>query len=526
MRMKRELPPLLLRADADAAQGTGHVMRCLALAHGWRTLGGSVRFITVRPDPSLCQRIRLSGAILIEIPEAWPKARDLSVMSALLEQLRWQGAPAPWVVLDGYHFDSGYHKTLRAAECNLLVIDDYSHLPRYDADLLLNQGVHAPLLSYDQVSGAWLLLGTRYVLLRPEFKLWSDFARQIAPVATKILLTLGGGDAGNATAKVIRALQRITDIPIEVRVLAGALNPHVNELSRMVGQSPNIELLTDVADPSASMAWADLAVAAGGTTAWELAYMQLPALLLVLADNQVPGVQDIDGFGAARALGWVKELSVAQLEAALRDLIHDSQSRTRMAARGRTLVDGLGVARVIDTMEVRSGFDPRDGFWFRPARTDDRLLAWQWAIDPAARKSSLHPELISWDRFEVWWNNNLSSPDCRIWIMQIGDLPVGQIRYERVDDETADVTLVIAPGLRGMQLGTRLLQATADLAGRELAVGWIRGVILNENEAARRSFLNAGFEAAGQTSLDGRACWQFRRLLCASSAGEFHVSIH
>ena len=51
-------------------------------------------------------------------------------------------------VLDGYHFDKAYQSLLRSAACRLMVIDDTAHLPRYDADIILNQGLDAQRLTY------------------------------------------------------------------------------------------------------------------------------------------------------------------------------------------------------------------------------------------------------------------------------------------------------------------------------------------------------------------------------------------
>lgn len=526
MQSNRERPPLLVRADADATQGTGHVMRCLALAHEWRSGGGSIGFVTARPAPQLSRRIQMSGAIVSEIAEAHPNVSDLDATIRILEQVQQRVKSPPWVVLDGYHFDHGYQNRLRRAGCQLLVIDDDAHLPRYDADIVINHGIRAPRLDYRANDDAWLLLGTRYALLRKEFVERRDFKRDVGRKAKNILVTLGGGDAGNVTDKVVGALQQLGDLDLEIQVLVGALNPHLAELRRISRASHNIRLQSGVTDLAPLMAWADVAVAAGGTTAWELAFMQVPSVLLAIAENQAPVAEGIDEFGAASSLGRAHRISAGEIAGALRELIGDPERRRRMALRGRILVDGMGVQRIVAAMEEREPFFSGDDFWLRQAGEDDRLLLWQWANDPGVRRNSFSMQAISWEDHESWCEKKLSSPDCRIWIMQIGALPVGQVRYDRIVADTAEVSLSIAPGFRGKQLGTRLLEASAPRAARELKVGWLQGVVRIDNVASRRAFLKAGFEGSKHHRANGDHCWVFRRPAHVSSRREDHVAVH
>jgi UDP-2,4-diacetamido-2,4,6-trideoxy-beta-L-altropyranose hydrolase len=529
MRANRELPPLLLRADASASQGAGHVMRCLALGAAWRERGGRVGFVTCRPSPALCQRIKLTGDFPIDIDNPHPALEDCERTVAALESLAQQSATPPWLVLDGYHFDHAYQSALRGAGCRLLVLDDNAHLPRYDADIVLNHGIHAPRLEYSACSDAWLLLGTRYAVLRAEFESWRALVRSQPESARKILVTLGGGDYDNVTVKVIQALRCFGHTEIEAQVIVGPLHPRIDELRRLVAAHSNIHLQTDVTDMAPLMAWADVAIAAGGTTAWELAFMQTPALLLVLAENQAAVAAGIDEFGAARSLGWARALSSAALADGLRELLRDDGLRAHMARRGRMMVDGLGVARVLDAMAERQQFVGGDGAWLRPATSADSLLLWQWANDPPTRRDSFNSAKISWREHEDWLRDKLASTASRMWIMQIGNLPVGQIRYDRIEScegRSAEVSFTIAAGFRGIGLGTRLLEMTAELAARELGVRWIKGISFIGNQASRRAFLRAGFEAVEQCIVGARECAVFRRAAGASSRSEYLVPLH
>ena len=199
-------------------------------------------------------------------------------------------------MLDGYHFDPAYQKAIREAGYRLLVVDDTAHLPAYHADVLLNQNIYAPQLTYSYDPHTVLLLGPMYALLRPEFLVWKEWERHIPDTARHILVTLGGGDSDNVTLKVIQALHDIRLPDLEIRVIVGPANPHRDSLVAAIEHGPHsVELLFDVTDMPGLMAWADIAVSAAGSTCWELLFMGLPSLVGVLADNQVPIAEDCHG---------------------------------------------------------------------------------------------------------------------------------------------------------------------------------------------------------------------------------------
>jgi UDP-2,4-diacetamido-2,4,6-trideoxy-beta-L-altropyranose hydrolase len=350
MRSSHELPPLLVRADADAFRGTGHVMRCLALAQAWQAQGGSTLFISRCDSSALCRRIEASGAGLVPL-----KARDSvdADLQTTLAQIReWEGA---LIVLDGYHFDSQYQRALRVPGHLLMAIDDTAHLADYHADILLNQNLGASRLSYRRIAETTLLLGPSYALLRPEFQNWRCRSGGDPDSVQKILVTLGGSDPDNFTQRVMAAIERLKTPGIKVRVVAGPANPHLTALTKAAYDSrAGIEVLTGVSDMAALMAWADLAVSGGGTTCWELACMGLPTLVIVLAANQKQIAKELAAAGIAENLGWHGDITVERLAAALDALIDAPARRRSMSQKGRSLVDGRGGERVVQTLLSRA----------------------------------------------------------------------------------------------------------------------------------------------------------------------------
>ncbi|MCH8109711.1 MAG: UDP-2,4-diacetamido-2,4,6-trideoxy-beta-L-altropyranose hydrolase, partial [Chloroflexi bacterium] len=172
-------------------------------------------------------------------------------------------------------------------------------------------------------------------------------------VARKILVTLGGSDPCNQTTKVLRALLSL-DIPdLQAKVVVGSSNPRLDELreaAESAGSSIAISIITDAPDMASLMAWADVAVTGAGSTCWELAFMGLPALLIVLADNQTGIAEGLEEAGTAVNLGWHYELNESDISRQLALLLRDSSRRSDMSEKGRRIVDGQGCHRVSSTL--------------------------------------------------------------------------------------------------------------------------------------------------------------------------------
>jgi len=344
---------LLIRVDAGAQIGTGHVMRSLALAQAWQDAGGCATFVMAAGALALKARLKSEGMKVVQVSVKPGSIDDAKETAVLARQMK-----VSWVVVDGYHFAASYQREFKDAGFHLLVIDDHGHAGHYYADIVLDQNFRNHTGIYDNVEPyTRVLLGTKYALLRREFLKWQVWSREIPQIASKVLVTLGGGDPHNVTLKVIQALQQLEIPDLEARILIGALNPHMETLCRAVHHSHcSLQLLSGITDMPGQMTWADAGISSGGATCWELLFMGLPSLILILADNQRPIAEQLGTVGVAVNLGLYESCSPAEVAHSLTELALARDMRAAMARRSRELVDAEGAARVV--RELLSNREP------------------------------------------------------------------------------------------------------------------------------------------------------------------------
>jgi len=344
---------LFIRADASIAIGTGHVMRMIALGQAWQAQGGEVHFLCAEITPALEQRLASEGFHLSRVHATLGSQEDLSETMRLISETLQADSQNARVVLDGYHFGSDYQLGIKAAGFKLLVVDDYGHADFYHADWVLNQNISAREELYDKRSpDTKLLLGPKFAMLRKEFLAYKGWQRKIAPVAKKILVTLGGSDPDNVTLKVIQAM---IDLDLHAKVVIGGSNPHLREIENFIQSQNNstalIEVIVNATNMPELMAWADVAVAAAGSTCWELAFMGLPSMFVILAENQVEIAMQLDAEGFGICLGNGVGLKNEKLAQAISTHARNENFLQTVSELARKMVDGLGAQRIVSQMQ-------------------------------------------------------------------------------------------------------------------------------------------------------------------------------
>ncbi len=484
---------ILFRVDANSAIGCGHLMRCLALAQACSDKQLKTIFALSSSSREASENKALHGFNICFVT-AYPGSLQDSRETI---QLAVQNN-ASWIVIDGYHFDETYHQKVKESGIRILCIDDCSQMAFYYADIILNQNFHADEGQYQNRSPhTQLLLGSRYVLLRNEFLKLTDRTRNIPDQGRRILITMGGSDLQNITLTVVKWISELCLPDLIADVVLGPSNLYFPEIRNYLNQQPGLfRIHRNVNNMSGLMANADLAISSAGTTSWEMAFMGVPSLLIVIAENQRPIAEKLHSLGASIYLGWHEEITSGIVQQKVLELIRSPEQREKMMQIGQGIVDGKGRERVVEEIT-------KSRIALRPADESDCRMIWEWANDEIVREASFSTEIISWDRHVEWFQTKLKDSGCEIYIAHNEDgRQLGQIRFE-MDHNDAVISISLDPACRNKGYGRQIIAMGTQMILARRNVEQVRAMVKKSNIASLRAFENALFEKEGMDEFLG-----------------------
>ncbi len=333
------MKPVVVRADASPQSGSGHVMRCLALAQSLAERGHGIVFACVVLTPELRQRIGGEGFEVVDLQASAGAPADAAETAALLHH-----RAAGCLILDGYHFDSAFCRLVAEATRRLVVFDDLADRPLPGAAVVVNAGAQAKAADYAALApGAAVLLGPDYVVLRHEFR--RHLGRELPPLADRdaLLMTFGGSDPLGLGAALLPAMLKRFECAIDLVVGA--------EPEELVPSHGRLRLHANVNSMDELMCRAGLAVSAAGVTSGELSFMGVPSLLVVAADNQRASARRAAAMGVAVVFDARVAVPIEEIADQAAALWRDLPRRAGLAAAARALVDGRGCERICDAIE-------------------------------------------------------------------------------------------------------------------------------------------------------------------------------
>jgi UDP-2,4-diacetamido-2,4,6-trideoxy-beta-L-altropyranose hydrolase len=496
---KKHCPVLAIRADASVEGGLGHIVRSLALADAWEDAGGKAILVSSGPLAVLDALaaggdFRWLGAQRPSLPDDIGEFQDIAHETG-----------ADVVVLDSYELDRTWESRVRRDGLPLLAMDDLASRD-HECDILLDTSIgpenadrYRGLVANETV----LLLGPDYVLLRRRFRTTAFEPRAGRPVR-RVLVGFGGTDPLDHTSAALDALALLNSPDLRVDVVASSANLRIATLRMRVAALPHAVLHVDTQEMASLMAAADLALGAGGSSAWERCRAGLPSLVVVAAQNQRGVAAHLAAEEVVRIVGGEGTGLVAELAEALPAALTDSQWRDFASRRGMRMVDGLGAERVVARLLRLCTGSPNLALEMRHATRNDVHLLWNWRNDAETRAKSRYSDVIPWDIHVAWFTERLGDDDTVMLIGLSEGRPIGVLRFDRRVDASAEVSIVLAPEYRGRGLGRILLQSGCEYVTRTGFAQVLHAELKVDNIASRRIFESGGFRMVSIDSAWGR----------------------
>jgi UDP-2,4-diacetamido-2,4,6-trideoxy-beta-L-altropyranose hydrolase len=345
---------VIFRVDASTRIGTGHVMRCLALADELRAQGDTVSFVMRRQNGDLVGHTRSCGFLVHEMPiivesefpvdsssyDAWLQVSEKEDAASFLSTFH----EAEVVIVDHYGIGITWEGIVKSeSRCFLVAIDDLIRM--HCADVVIDSTLNRESIDYEAVaSDSTILAGVTYALMRRRFsQLHLRALRLVRQIPTKkLLLSMGGVDYQNATLGVLQALSR-REKKIDTTVLLSTRSPHYDAVKSFCEKRSewvtHISFCKEMAD---LMFEHTIAIGAAGSTSWERASLGLPSVLITLVENQREISLALELEGAVVGLSMHEITS--RLDEKLGIVIDNYEY---MRAVNLKLVDGKGCQRVV-----------------------------------------------------------------------------------------------------------------------------------------------------------------------------------
>jgi UDP-2,4-diacetamido-2,4,6-trideoxy-beta-L-altropyranose hydrolase len=495
-----------LRVDASVELGSGHLIRCTALALALRRVGIDSTFVCAQLPGSLEQELarggfevaRLTG-VRAAVGSATPFAIDEHADSAATQRALQARGTYECVISDHYGVGHVWQSGVRPLAPLLVAIDDLADR-RLEADVVLNQNPGSDYRYRGLVpKGCRQLLGPRFALLRPEFAAARARLSRGTQVRDRVVLFAGGGDPGNATGAVLDAweLASLVDQPLDVVI--GAQNTRAVELRARCDRMQGVTLHVQTDRMADLLVGSRLLIGAAGSVSWERCCLGVASLMFSIADNQKQNLSFLTARRTGIDLGEAPGLAPRTLSGLLRKIVARPRLLERMGRRAAQLVDGAGAIRAAIMLAASA-------VRLREAKGEDADLVWPWRNSPSTRRFFRDSRpLVLADHLE-WWQRTLADRTRHLLVAHCGQQDVGVLRFD-VHGASAEIAIYVDPSLTGLGLGRAILRAGQEWArSAGAALARLEAEVAPDNTAS-----NAAFAAAGFVKRDTRWCWEVER---------------
>ena len=333
---------VVVRVDATSSIGSGHAMRCIAVAQAVECLGGHVQFAVSCEESAEFLKTKGYAAKIMGSNPLSLDENDSLKLAEFCEEVEADSLFIDTYAVTDQFFDCLQH--LRNSGVTVGYLDDlftfdcgiHNEPIKRPVDVVLNYSLYADPLAYSKAyeeTQTKLLMGPDFVPLRREF--WDKSQKNINEKVRHILVTTGVTNP-NGTLERFAKLAKEAFPKSEIHVVVGSKSEFDQPCSALDVVGPQKSLLP-------LMKKCDVCLTAAGTTIYELCAVGVPTFAVAIVDNQLDNAQAF----MKRGLGYGHVTEDAD-ETLLADLakLSNINVREQFSQRMRHTVSGNGAQKV------------------------------------------------------------------------------------------------------------------------------------------------------------------------------------
>jgi UDP-2,4-diacetamido-2,4,6-trideoxy-beta-L-altropyranose hydrolase len=136
----------------------------------------------------------------------------------------------------------------------------------------------------------------------------------------------------------------------------------------------------------------------------------------------------------------------------------------------------------------------------RPATMDDADMVFRWRNDPfIIAHGSSHRE-VGWEEHRKWFAETISGQKRLMFIVLENGSPIGQIRFERENQQDCVISVYLLQQFTGRGFGIQAIRMGCAALFEAWDADRVVACVRLDNQAGRAVFLKAGFAGADASS--------------------------
>lgn len=279
---------VFFRVDANSKIGSGHLKRCEIIAQEFLDLqfNLNVYFILKETCKNYEVSIENDNLYVVRLNENNNNQADLLEQLEILNNFKKN-----ILIVDSnnpFYYTKKYQKSIKNTGTKLVLISFWNDRHFY-ADIVHNQNIRAPYLSYSCESYTKLLLGLEYVILNKRFREINETKKNGKINSNSkfvVFVSFGGSDQMKITAKVLQAIRDFKGLK-KIIVVIGSMYVGVHELKKIIKSiSVKTEFYQNTDKMAELMEECDIAITSSGLTIWELAALNKANIIIPTSSTE------------------------------------------------------------------------------------------------------------------------------------------------------------------------------------------------------------------------------------------------